>query len=208
MNMKKTLTVTIIVTLLPCLIGLLLWNRLPDQIPTHFDFNNNIDGWSSKPLAVFGIPAILAAMQFFLLFVTGHDPKRQNISPKIISFFMWIIPITSLTVCSMSYSIALGANLNVGAVINGLIGVLFIGIGNYLPKTKPNYTVGIKISWTLNDPENWRKTHRLAGFLWVISGIMFFINMFFLYAWVLFAIIIIATLIPAIYSFLLYRSSQ
>lgn len=205
---KKTLTTTMIVTLLPCLIGLLLWSRLPDRIPTHFDFNNTINGWSSKPFAVFGIPAFLAVMQLIIVFVTIHDPRRQNISARIIPVLMWIIPITALVMCCVSYSAALGMAVNAGAIANGLIGFLFILVGNYLPKIKPNYTVGIKLPWTLDNPENWRKTHRLSGFLWVISGVLFIANVFFLFRWVLIAAIVMSILIPAVYSFLLYRNSQ
>ena len=87
-----------------------------------------------------------------------------------------------------------------------LIGLLFIVIGNYMPKTKQSYTMGIKLPWTLASEENWNRTHRLAGFLWVIGGV-YFLAMTFI-GWSLVAFLIplaVMVLVPAVYSYLLYR---
>ena len=87
-----------------------------------------------------------------------------------------------------------------------LIGVLFILIGNFLPKTKQSYTMGIKLPWTLASEENWNRTHRLAGFVWVIGGVYFVVMSFF--SWTLAGFLIpvaLLGLIPAAYSYILYR---
>jgi len=87
-----------------------------------------------------------------------------------------------------------------------LMGLLFILIGNYLPKTKQSYTMGIKLPWTLASEENWNRTHRLAGFLWVLGGVYFIVMSFI--GWSLIAFLIplaVMVLIPAVYSYLLYR---
>ena len=88
-----------------------------------------------------------------------------------------------------------------------LFGVLFIILGNYLPKTKHSYSMGIKLPWTLNSEENWNRTHRLSGFLWVIGGALFLMLTFFGWwnLYVLLGIILAMTLIPTVYSYLLYR---
>ena len=84
MKSSKKLTIaTTAVALIPCLVGLILWNRLPEQVPTHWNFKNQIDGYSSKAMLVFGMPFFMAAMQLFLLFMYQNDPKRQNISKKL-----------------------------------------------------------------------------------------------------------------------------
>ena len=90
---KKTLIITSIVTMLPVLIGIICWNRLPDVMATHFGFNNEANGFSSKAFAVFGLPLILLAVLWVGAFVTAHDPKRQNISPKMFSLMLWIAPV-------------------------------------------------------------------------------------------------------------------
>lgn len=82
---KKSLIIASIVTILPVFIGIILWNRLPDVMATHFGTNNEADGYSSKAFAVFGLPVILLAVLWVCALVTSHDPKRQNISPKMFS---------------------------------------------------------------------------------------------------------------------------
>ncbi len=160
---RKTLIITSIVTILPMLIGVICWNRLPDVMATHFGLNNEANGFSSKAIAVFGLPAFLLALLWVGAFVTSRDPKKQNISPKVFSLTLWIVPVLSLFVAAMMYPINLGYKLDVIFFAELLLGLLFIIIGNYLPKARQNYTIGIKIPWTLANEENWNRTHRLAG---------------------------------------------
>ena len=102
---KTTLILTTLISLFPMVIGLLLWNRMPDTIATHFGTNNVPNGWSSKTMAVIGIPLFLAALQIFTAVLTFSDPKRQNIGPKMIRLVLWIIPVTSLIICCSIYAI-------------------------------------------------------------------------------------------------------
>lgn len=197
--------ITILITLLPCLIGILLWQQLPDQIPTHFDAHNNIDGWSSKTFAVFGLPIILAVMQVLCVFFTIQDPKNKNISKKLLLLIMSIIPVVSIFVYLLSYSAALGYPVNVNIYSNILLGLIFIIIGNYLPKTRQNHTVGIKIPWTLNSEANWQKTHRLAGFVWTFGGTLVLLSSFWQSIVPMLVIVFFMVLIPSVYSFYLYK---
>ena len=128
---KTTLILTTLISLFPTVIGLLLWNRMPDTIATHFGTNNVPNGWSSKTMAVIGIPLFLAALQIFTAVFTFSDPKRQNIGPKMIRLVLWIIPVTSLIVCCSIYANAVGIAVDIGFVANGIVGLLFILIGNY-----------------------------------------------------------------------------
>lgn len=91
-------------------------------------------------------------------------------------FIIWIIPAASLICCLSSYAIALGIEVNIGIIVNIMVGILFLILGNYMHKVKQNYTVGIKIPWTLDGEENWNRTHRLASRLWSLSGVVFIIN--------------------------------
>ena len=88
-----------------------------------------------------------------------------------------------------------------------LLGVLFIFAGNYLPKSRQNYTVGIRIPWTLDNEENWNKTHRLAGYLWVAGGIVMLLGT--LTGWIstgwIIAAAAVCALVPCIYSFWLHE---
>ena len=105
---RKTLIITSIVTILPMLIGIIYWNRLPDMMATHFGFNNEANGFSSKAFAVFGLPVILLAVLWVGAFITSHDPKKQNISAKMFSLMLWIVPVLSLVVAAAMYPVNLG----------------------------------------------------------------------------------------------------
>ena len=203
---RKTLIITSIVTILPMLIGVICWNRLPDVMATHFGLNNEANGFSSKAFAVFGLPAFLLALLWVGAFVTSRDPKKQNISPKVFSLTLWIVPVLSLFVAAIMYPINLGYKLDVIFFAELLLGLLFIIIGNYLPKARQNYTIGIKIPWTLANEENWNRTHRLAGYLWMIFGILMIligVTRFVPAAWLI-GIILMTVLVPCVYSFWLH----
>ena len=203
---KKTLIIASIVTILPVLIGIICWNRLPDVMATHFGMNNEANGFSSKAFAVFGIPAILLAVLWLGAFVTSNDPKRQNISPKMFSLVVWIAPVTSLVVAAILYPVNLGYALDITFFVELLSGVMFIIIGTYLPKARQNYTIGIRVPWTLANEENWNRTHRLAGTLWIICGILMIIICLTRLApgqWFV-AILLITVLVPCIYSYWLH----
>ena len=203
---RKTLIITSIVTILPVLIGIICWNRLPDVMATHFGMNNEANGFSSKAFAVFGLPLVLLAVLWVGAFVTAHDPKRQNISPKMFSLMLWIAPAISLVAAATVYPVNLGYELDITFFGELLLGLMFIIIGNYLPKARQNYTIGIKIPWTLANEENWNRTHRLAGYLWMICGILMIIISLtrFVPAKWLVGILLITVLVPCIYSFWLY----
>ncbi len=203
---KKTLIIASIVTILPVLIGIIYWNRLPDVMATHFGMNNEANGFSSKAFAVFGLPAFLLAVLWIGAFVTSHDPKRQNISSKMFSLGLWIAPVISLVAAATIYPINLGYELDITLFAELLLGLIFIIIGNYLPKTRQNYTIGIKIPWTLANEENWNRTHRLAGYLWMICGILMILICLirFVSAQWLVGIFLIMVLVPCIYSLWLH----
>ena len=201
---KKLLIITTIITLLPVAFGLIFWEQLPAEIATHFGGENEPNGWSSKAFTVFGIPAIMAAMHILCLVVTAADPKRKNISEKAMNIVYWILPAVSLFMMGSVYAFALGAEVNIGMICCVLMGILFIVLGNYLPKAKQNYTFGVKTPWALDSEENWNRSNRLAGWIFVICGIVFIINAFLLWEWLVLAVVP-AALIPVIYSYILYR---
>lgn len=206
----KTLIITSILCLVPILIGLAIYDQLPDQIATHFNSAGKADGYSSKLFTVFGLPMILLGINVLVNFGVSTDPKNnKGQNAFMMNVGKWTCPVISLLMMSATYYIALGNTLNISFISTMLIGALFILIGNYYPKCKQNYTIGIKIPWTLHSEKNWNLTHRLAGFLWVIGGILIIVvglfitsDMFSIYFIV---IILVMVLVPMIYSYLLYK---
>lgn len=208
---KRTLIISSALTLLPILAGLILWNRLPDQIPSHWGFDGKIDGYSSKYLAVFGIPVFMLAIQWICTFATSLDPKNKGQNKKAIRLVLWIIPVLSIFTACIIYASAFGKNIKLESVTPLFLGLMFIIIGNYLPKCKQNYTIGIKISWTLNDEANWNATHRFSGKLWVIGGLLLILCSFIpekIFPYILIALILAMVIIPFIYSYLYYKRNK
>lgn len=205
---KKLLILTTLMIFLPILFGLLNWNELPEQIPTHWGIDGTPDGYSSKVFAVFVLPAILALIHIVCCFGYKLDPKSHNYSDKLFAVVLWLCPAISIICSYMTYAYALGNEVNVPQITTSLMGFVFVIVGNYMPKVKQNYTMGIKLPWTLNDEDNWYKTHRLAGTVWLLSGIITVICSFLgLYA-VILIVMMLAILIPTIYSYMLYKKQE
>ena len=207
MKNKKELILTTLICLLPIAAGLMLYAKLPDTIATHFDMNGEPDGWSSKPFAVFGIPAIIAGLNLICQFAMRTDPKKENMSVALRAITVWIPPALSLLIQPLVLSYALGYKSRIEVIVPLLVSLLFIVIGNYLPKTKQSYTMGIKLPWTLASEENWNRTHRFAGPLWMVSGIaMALLNLLRLWQfWIMPLFITLTVLAPTLYSYSLYK---
>jgi uncharacterized membrane protein len=201
----KTLILTSILTLLPIVAGLYLWDTLPEQVPSHWDVNGEIDGWSSKPFFVFGLPCIMLAAQWLCVLGTAADPKKANHSDKVLHLVLWIIPVLSIVLSAMTYMITLGHSVRVEVIMPLIFGLVFTIIGNYLPKCKQSYTIGIKIPWTLNSEENWNRTHRFAGRLWLACGLGIMLTAFIGGFWVFLPIVLVMVIAPMVYSYLLHR---
>lgn len=206
---RGKIIVTTLITLLPMVAGLCLWSFLPDRVPTHWNFAGEIDGWSSKAFAVFGLPGIIVVCHLLCVLGTAADPKHKNVSGKMLNLVYWITPVVSIVVGGATYMAAFGLPFRMELVGMLMMGVMFIVLGNWLPKCQPNYTVGIKLPWTIHDEDNWRRTHRFAGPVWVAGGVVMLLTGFLGEAglYLLVADLILLAAIPTAYSFLLYRKT-
>ncbi len=202
---KKRIIITTVICLVPILYGLILYRTLPDQVPTHWNFRGEIDGYSSKNMAVFGIPAFMALINLICQFALATDPKKEGHPRQLREVVSWMIPILSIVVTTMMLMAAQGKAVAVSKIMPILIGIIFVIIGNYLPKCHQNYTMGIKLPWTLASVENWNRTHRMAGPLWMLGGIIIILSALLDAPAVLFAVILVLALLPTVYSYYLYR---
>ena len=201
------LFLTSIFTLLPILVGLILWKDLPASLPSHFGLDGQADGFSSKLEVVFLIPLLMLGLHFFAVVVTSLDPKASHVSPKMKTLIYWLVPLISGLVQLSIYGAAFGLIGNSTRIGLRMVGIVFLVVGNYLPKTKQNYTVGIRLPWTLDSEENWNKTHRLAGRLWVLGGLIILVNSFLSWAvfYVFIAVLLGMVLVPIFYSYWISR---
>lgn len=189
------------------LLTIILYNKLPSSVPTHWNIAGEIDGYSPKIFGAFMSPVIMIFTWCGMKFLPKIDPKKKNyekfeksyslIVNTLITFFLVIHIITLLS--------ALGYNVPVEKIIPSIVGVLFIVIGNYLPKLKSNFFYGIKTPWTLSSEVSWRKTHRLGGKLFVLAGIIMILSSLFLkdnIKLIIFLLaIFIASIVPIISSY-------
>jgi uncharacterized membrane protein len=185
--------------------GALLWNKLPDELPIHWNMEGEVDGYASKAFAVIVMPLIFLGIHWLTAFAISTDPKKSNHSDKMIYVSFSIIPAISVILSAITYAVGIGMDILVNAIVPMILGFTFVLIGNYLPKCKQNYTIGIKIPWTLNSEENWNKTHRLAGWVWVIGGIIMIPLAPLCGIWVLLPVILIISIAPIVYSFILHK---
>ena len=208
---KKLLIFTSLLTLLPIAAGLILWDKLPEQVPTHWNMNGEVDGWSSRGFAVFGLPLVLLAVHIFCLFFTLSDKRNQDQTKKVLSMMLWICPIISLAGSAAIYGFVLGYRVNMARLPFILMAMMLLVVGNYLPKCRHNYTIGIKLPWTLNSEENWNATHRLGGKVWVIGGILNLVLAFLpleISVWMLFVVMALVVLIPTAYSYWYMKTKE
>ncbi len=208
---KWKLLISSVLILLPILAGLLLWDKLPGQFATHWGADGQADGWASKPLAIFLLPVILLVMQWVCVLVTAADKGNKDQSPKVFGMVLWIMPLLSALSSGIIYGTALGWTFNMTALLSVTMGLLFIIIGNYMPKCRPNRTIGIKISWTLSNEENWNATHRFAGWVWTVGGAVTLLCMFLpgmVGIVVTLVLVILLAVIPVVYSYGYYRKQR
>lgn len=207
MKVDRILIITTMVCLLPLILSMALYDRLPDTVAIHWNFEGNADGYASKSFAAFGLPFIMVFINLITHLALNSDPKKSNSSVVLLNVGKWTTPVLTLALVPITLFKSMGSDINISTIVPAFIGLLFIVIGNYLPKCKQNYTVGIKLPWTLNNEVNWNKTHHIAGYLWIIGGTLMFINSFIGFHWKwIFAITISAlVLVPAVYSYMLYK---
>ena len=201
----KVLIITSIIILLPMVAGLVLWNRLPNEVPFHWNAVGEVDGWASKPVAVFVPSAAMLALQWLCMLVTTADPKKQNHPEKVKVLVLWLIPLITVFISALMYATALGGKVRVETLMPILLGVIFIAIGNYMPKCKQNYTIGIKIPWTLASEENWNRTHRFAGWVWVGGGVVMLLSGFLGIFWLTLVPALVMVAVPLVYSYILHK---
>ena len=187
----KTLILTSVIILLPILLGLIFWSSLPSEIPTHWNAAGEIDRYSSKSFAVFALPMIMLVLHWLCAFFTHTDKKNANQDRKPMTMVFWICPIISIVLFGLMYAVAMGMDIAVNAIMPLILGVVFVVVGNYLPKCRQNYTIGIKLPWTFQSEENWNKTHRFGGKLMVLAGFLLMLSVLLPENWSVWCILII-----------------
>lgn len=185
---------------------------LPANIPTHWNFVGQVDSWMPKTIGVWVFPLLVAVMYTMFQLLPKFDPKKDKyalfqpewaiMQTGLIGFFAYIQLIT--------FYIALHPEVAMLPLMFIGLGSLFILMGNYMSKIRQNYFIGIRLPWTLASEENWNKTHRFASWCFVMAGIVTLIEAYVIWyaPVVIFGSIMLAVILPAIYSFLLFKKQE
>jgi uncharacterized membrane protein len=188
-----------------------IWTQLPDRIPIHWDYNGHANGFSTKTIGLLLLPIINIGLAALLFFLSKVDPKAWMMNVPSVSMRPIRLAITGfLLVIYLGTTLSMvGLNIPINAIFQGALPLLFLLLGNYLPRIKPNYFVGVRVPWTLEDPDNWRQTHHFAGRLWVILSLIYLVILIAQHGtmpmWAFVAYLVIVTLAPIVYSFLLFH---
>ncbi|MBS6374873.1 MAG: SdpI family protein [Erysipelotrichaceae bacterium] len=190
--------------------GALTYPSLPSKIPIHFDIHGQIDGYCDK-IYIFAIPLMTAILSAVMAFLPHLDPHKANYA-KFQKSYDAFINVFALFISMMfaitMYSAYYPNSLDVPMIITLAVGLLVSWIGNVMPKFRWNYFIGIRCPWTLASEQVWFLTHRFAGKVWMIGGLLIIAGAFlppmisFLY---LITVVLMMSFIPMIYAYLKYQ---
>ncbi len=201
------------VVVLMLVASLVAFEHLPERIPTHWNIDGDVDGWTARWPGAFIAPLVAAALWLLMPLLRGLDPRRKNYERFDDTFWIVINVLMSFfaLVHGATLAAALGWPIDVAQAIVIALGVMSVALGNYLPRVKSNWWMGIRTPWTLEDEGIWRETHRLAGRTFVLAGVVVFASAFLpnrLSFFVAMGAIMAGALLPGVYSYVLWRRKR
>jgi uncharacterized membrane protein len=188
-----------------------LYPSLPEQIPTHWNFQGEVDDYTPKPWGVIVMPSAAILIFVIMKLIPIVSPKGFRTDQ-----FRDVVNIFTVTLVGFMSGIGLlvllaasGRNIQMNEMVFAAVGLLFIVLGNYMSKVRKNFFIGIRTPWTLASDEVWARTHRMGGWIFVLIGFFMFLNAFiqFPQGWLIGSIVALA-LIPVVYSFVLYKNLE
>ncbi|MCF6277397.1 MAG: DUF1648 domain-containing protein [Anaerolineales bacterium] len=210
MNTKMTTIIVSLIILASIIIGAFVYDKLPDPMASHWNVNDEVDGYMSRFWGVFMMPLVTFGMFLFFLAIPRLDPLKANIAEFRETFNLFILMI----VLFLGYLWKLSIFWNLGfrffrmsAALLPALGLLFFMIGYMLRKAKRNWFIGIRTPWTLSSDTVWAEVHRLGATLFMVSGGLALLGVFFnTYAiWFTLVPVLGSTLFLYVYSFVLYQ---
>jgi len=211
MTTRLTSIIVLALIAIALIAGALLWNQLPEQMASHWNENDQVDGTMSKFWGVWMMPLVTLGMFGLFLLIPNIDPLKANIAKFRSTFNLFIALIVAfmLYMHGLTFVWNLGfQNFKMSAAMLPFLGILFIFIGYMLRQAKRNWFIGIRTPWTLSSDSVWDKTHQLGSILFMVSGAFAIFGGLFggmIAFWLLFVPLIGSTLFLVIYSYILYR---
>lgn len=202
---------TSFVICIPAMVGFAMWDRLPETMTTHWGADGVADGSMGKLWAILALPLILLIAHWGLALVTAAIPQNRNQSKRATEVVFWMMPLVAWFISGLMYATAMGGEFSFQVCIPVLAGLMFLLLGNFMPKFAQNPTMGIKLPWTLGNKDNWNKTHRLCGRIWFFGGVLMLFTGFLpgsLWVWAMVGLMVLMVAVPIGYSYCLYRKDK
>lgn len=176
MKNKKLLLAMLLLCLANFAGHLYFYPALPDTVPIHWGFDGQADGWGSKTTLLF-LGALPLLMLLLFAVLPRLDPKGGNFQRFQPVYRIFLVLLT-VFLCAVSWLSELtvygllpaGGGSPVTALVSGGLGLIFLVLGNYMPRIKQNYTFGCRTPWALNDEHNWNRTQRMGGIVFIVMG--------------------------------------
>jgi uncharacterized membrane protein len=187
-----------------------IYRRLPAWIPTHFNLHGVADGWMPRAAGAWLLPGIALVTWVVLRFgarLLRPGEKRDGASgaPALMVSALVVALLCALH-CVVLYA-AVARQRSVGNGFGLILGTFWIVLGLMLPRVRQNRWVGVRTPWTLGSAENWARTHRVAGYTCVFAGLLAMIAVLSGHSAAAISCIVASAIIPAIYSFIIARTS-
>jgi len=211
MNTRTTIVVASILILSSLLAGVLLWNRLPDPVASHWNMNDQVDGYMSRFWGVFMVPLMALGLLLLFLVIPSIDPLKANIARFRPVFNLFVAFITAFMVYLHGLTLAwnLGYHgFRMSTAMLPLMGILIMLAGYLMRTSKRNFFIGIRTPWTLSSDRVWDETHRLGAMLYMATGVLAILGSFFggpVAFWMLMVPLIGSSLFLVVYSYVLYQ---
>jgi len=211
MSTRLTLVIVLVLLLASTLAGVLLWNRLPEPMASHWDINDQVNGTMPRFWGVFLMPLISLGMFLVFLLIPAIDPLKTNIAKfrDVFNLFIAFLMLFMVYVYALSLAWNLGfTQFKMSASLLPALGLLFILIGFMLRRAKRNFFIGIRTPWTLSSDKVWDETHRVGSILFIASGAVALIGAFFGGGMAFLLILVpllVSTVFLVIYSYVLYQ---
>lgn len=186
----------------------LAYGKLPDPVPTHWNVHGEVDGYTAKPLGPFLLPLAMLAMSVMFMVLPRISPRRFEIEGFDGAYGWIILSVQSmlLLTCGLAHLSGMGFDVDIGRMLSIAVGLLFMVMGNFMGKVTRNFFLGIRTPWTLSSEEVWLRTHRFAGKVFVLAGFLFVVaGLLQVHRLALLPLLILMAVVPSAYSFVLYR---
>jgi uncharacterized membrane protein len=208
MNLRAATLLGLILAAVGLLVSAYHWSELPDPMPTHWDLHGHPNGYSPRWVGASLLPATIVALSLLWVVLyrispVGYGLQRFQGAVGSTSFalnvFFLLMHLEALRAART------GTPLSVGLTTFG-IGAVFLVLGNVMGKLRRNFFFGVRTPWTLADEEVWGRTHRLAGRVFVATGLLvMLLSLVGSHPLLWVPALMVAGLVPAVYSYLLYR---